>query len=209
MSQVAGSLDSVARGAYSSRPMTAVLYPVAHNAEAALNRPLGRAAREREAKARAKAEVRFAVETTGPAFETREAAMNAWRGRLDDVGQLLQPEDRFCALREVLADAKGRRPTPVEPALKDGRRWPTPKAKPRTVWRLSVSYWKVVDAEAETALAQARQARKAKESRELDPDRLRALTRQRLQPTGPQRALDIGLFEAVRPEAPDQTMPDE
>ena len=191
--------------------MNAVLYPVAQNAEAALNRPLGRAAREREAKARAKAEVRFVVETTGPAFDTREAAMSAWRGRLDDEGQgrFLQPEDRFCTLREVLAQTKGRRPVPVEPILKDGRRWPAPKAKPRTVWRLSVSYWKVVDAEADAALGQARQARKAQESRELDADRLRALARQPLQPTGPQRALDIGLFEAPLPEAPDQIIPDE
>ena len=59
--------------------MTAVLYPVAKNAEAALNAPLGRAAREREARTRAKTEVRFATEASGPAFESREAAMAAWR----------------------------------------------------------------------------------------------------------------------------------
>lgn len=189
--------------------MTAVLYPIAPNAEAALNRPLGRAARAREAETRAKADVRFVTETTGPGFETREAALQAWRGRLDDEGQSLPPEDRFCSLREVLADTKGRRPAPVEPVLKDGRRWPAPKTKPRTVWRLSVSYWKVVDPDADAALGQARQARKTPEARELDVERLRALTRQPLQPTGPQRALDIGLFEAPRPEAPGQIMPDE
>jgi hypothetical protein len=192
--------------------MTAVLYPVAPNAEAALNQPLGRAARAREAATKAKAEVRFATETTGPAFETREAALEAWRGRLDVEGCALAAEDRFCTLREVLATTKGRRPAPVEPILKGGRRWPEPKPKPRTVWRLSVSYWKVLDAEAEAALGQARQARqarKAPESRELDLDQLRALTRQPLQPTGPQRALDIGLFETPRPEAPGEIMPDE
>lgn len=189
--------------------MTAVLYPVAPNAEAALNQPLGRAARAHEAETRAKTEVRFATETTGPAFETREAALEAWRGRLETERQILAPEDRFCTLREVLADTKGRRPMPVEPVLKDGRRWPTPKAKPRTVWRLSVSYWKVVDGEEAAALGQARRARRSPEARELDAERLRALTRQPLQATGPQRALDIGLFEARRPEAPDQLMPDE
>jgi len=195
--------------------MTAVLYPVAKNAEAALNAPLGRAARAREAKARAKAEVRFVTEATGPAFESREAALAGLHGRLDDVGVFVQPEDRFCTLREVLAVTKGRRtvPVPVEPLMKDGRRWPQPKAKPETVWRLSVSYWKVVDAAEEAAMAQAqaqaRAARKAKESSELEPDQLRALTRQPLQPTGPQRALDIGLFEAQRPEAPGEIMPDE
>ena len=191
--------------------MTAVLYPVAKNAEAALNAPLGRAAREREAKARAKAEVRFVSEATGPAFESREAALSVWRDRLDDEGAFVQPEDRFCTLREVLAVSRGRRPVPVpvEPLMKDGRRWPEPKTKPKTVWRLSVSYWKLVDAAEEAAMAQARAARKAKESSELDPEQLRALTRQPLQPTGPQRALDIGLFEAQRPEAPGEIMPDE
>ena len=96
----------------SSLVMTAVLYPVAKNADAALNAPLGRAARERAAKARAKAEVRFVTETTGPAFESREAAMAAWRGRLDEEGAVVQPEDRFCSLREVLAATKGRRHCP-------------------------------------------------------------------------------------------------
>ena len=191
--------------------MTAVLYPVAKNAEAALNAPLGRAAREREAKARAEAQVRFVTEAAGPAFESREAAMAAWHGRLDDEGVFVQPQDRFCTLREVLAVSRGRRPVPVpvEPLMKDGRRWPPPKTKPKTVWRLSVSYWKLVDAAEEAALAQARAARKTKESSELDPEQLRALTRQPLQPTGPQRALDIGLFEAQRPEAPGEIMPDE
>jgi hypothetical protein len=193
--------------------MTAVSYPVAASAEAALNRPLARAARAREAQARAKAEVRFVTETTGPAFETREAALQAWRGRLDDErpdhAVSLQPEDRFCALREVLASTKGRRLVPVAPVLKDGRRWPEPTAKPRTVWRLSVSYWKLLDAAAEAAMAQARKARKAADAQDLDSDRLRALTRQPLQPAGPQRALDFGLFETVRPESPDLTMPDE
>ena len=189
--------------------MTAVLYPVAKNAEAALNAPLGRAARERAAKARARAEVRFVTEAAGPAFESREAALSAWRGRLDDEGASVQPEDRFCTLREVLAAARGRRPVPVEPLMKDGRRWPEPKAKPKTVWRLSVSYWKVVDEAELAAMGQARAARKAAKSSELDPEQLRALTRQPLQPTGPQRALDIGLFEAQRPEAPGEIMPDE
>ena len=195
----------------SSLVMTAVLYPVAKNADAALNAPLGRAARERAAKAHATAEVRFVTETTGPAFESQEAALAAWRGRLDDEGVFVQPEDRFCSLREVLAVTRGRRPVPmpVQPLMKEGRRWPEPKAKPKTVWRLSVSYWKVVDAAEAAAMAQARKARRAPKSSELDPDQLRALTRQPLQPTRPQRALDIGLFEAQRPEAPGEIMPDE
>lgn len=193
--------------------MNAVVYPVAASAEAALNRPLARAARARQAELKARGEVRFVTETTGPAFETREAALDAWRGRIEDdrpgAAGLLAPEDRYCVLREVLAETKGRRPAPVEPVLKDGRRWPAPKTKPRTVWRLSVSYWKILDAAETAALGQARAARKAAQSAELPVEQLRALARQPLGPTGPQRALDIGLFEALRPEAPDEVMPDE
>ena len=65
-------------------PMTAVLYPIARNAEAALSRPLGRAARAGEAQVLAEASVRFAQEMVGPAFESRQAALDAFADRLDD-----------------------------------------------------------------------------------------------------------------------------
>jgi len=187
--------------------MTAVLYPVARTAEAALNAPLGRAAREREAKARAKAEVRFVTEETGPAFDSREAALAAYRGRVEAAG-----EDRFCALREVVAQPpKGRTPRPraVEPVFRDGRRWPEPPPRPRTVWRLSVSYWKPVDADEALRLDQARAARRDPEAERLDARTLRALTRQPLRPVKPQQPLDSGLFEWTPPEAPDRLIPDE
>ena len=58
--------------------MTAILYPVAANAELALSRPLGRAARESEARRRAGEAVVFATDTVGPAFATREAALEAY-----------------------------------------------------------------------------------------------------------------------------------
>jgi hypothetical protein len=61
-----------------------VLHPCRPNAEAALNAPLGRAARAREAAAVAGDAVVFMVEETGPAFETREAALDAYAGRLED-----------------------------------------------------------------------------------------------------------------------------
>ena len=55
--------------------MTAILYPVAANAELALSRPLGRAARESEARRRAGEAVVFATDPVGPAFATRAAAL--------------------------------------------------------------------------------------------------------------------------------------
>src|SRR5437762_3500892 len=115
--------------------MSAIRYPVAPNAEAALNAPLGRAAREREAKSIAGRDVVFITDPVGDSFESREAALDANPGRLDDdrAGRISQvaPEDRFCELREIVPAAKARQPiaAPVEPVFAEGRRWPKPAAK--------------------------------------------------------------------------------
>jgi hypothetical protein len=185
--------------------MNAILYPVAPNAEQALSRPAGRAAREREAKALAREPVSFATEAVGPAFPTREAALEAYRERIEPFA----PEDRYCQLVERIAPERGKpaRLAPVSPTFEDGRRWPAaPAAPPRTVWRLMISYWR--PASAPTADApQARVARKAGE--ELDREALRDIARQPLRPVKPQQPLDIGLFETPLPEAPHIVMPDE
>jgi hypothetical protein len=195
-----------------------VLYPVAANAEAALTAPLGRAAREREARAVAgadAAELRFTVEEVGPAYDTREAVLEAWKGRVDDrKGAAVAPEDRFCTIREVLAPVKGRPPRVVaaKPVFKDGRRWPVPakpEAAPKTQWRLSVAYWRVGAAPAEGKLPPARKARRAQSARDLGRDAIEALTRQPLTAIAPQQPLDIGLFETRAPENPDLVLPDE
>ena len=59
--------------------MSAVRYPIAPNAEAALSAPLGRAARASEAGLVAGADVVFATEAVGPAFPSREAHDQAWK----------------------------------------------------------------------------------------------------------------------------------
>lgn len=183
--------------------MTAVLYPVAPTAEAALSAPLGKAMREREAKDMAGRDVEFISEDVGPAFESAEAAEAAY-------GQAL--EGGFARIREVVAKVKGRTPVvaPVRPIYEGGRRWPKveqPLAK--TVWRLSVSYWRIVDPARYAELEQARRARKAAEGERLDREALRALSRQPLKPVKPQQPLDVGLFEYRLPEAPDIVIPDE
>ncbi|MBS0410158.1 MAG: hypothetical protein JSR86_09610 [Proteobacteria bacterium] len=196
--------------------MTAILYPVAPDAETALNAPLGRAGRERDAVGLAGgAAVRFVSEAVGPAFDTREAALDAHAGRVEDdrPGRQasLPAEDRFCQLREVVRGAEGRWPalTPLTPAFEDGRRWPAPSAQPRlpTAWRLSVSYWRVQTAR--EAAEQARLARKAAGGAERRGEDLRALAAEPLRPVRPQQPLDIGLFEVRPPEAPDTLIPDE
>jgi len=184
--------------------MTAISYPVAPNAEAALGRPVGRAEREREAARLAGEAVMFTTDPTGPAFATRAAALEAYGPRVDGV----EPQDRYCRLAEQVAAGQARGPVSVEPTFEDGRRWPPPPGgQPATVWRLQVSYWRIATAERPLEAPQARQARRARQP--LDPDTLRAIARQPLRPVKPQQPLDIGLFEVRLPEAPHILMPDE
>jgi len=177
--------------------MTAIVYPVAPNAEQALSAPLGRAVREREARAAAGQAVAFASDATGPAFATREEAEAAYRGALGEG---------WARLSEQILP--GQRLSPAaEPVCEDGRRWSAPQAAPRTVWRLVVSYWRVASPERPLEAPQAREARRAR--RTYAPEALRDMARQPLKPTQPQQPLDIGLFETRLPEAPHIVVPDE
>jgi hypothetical protein len=188
--------------------MTAILYPLAANAEQALLRPLGRAGRMSDARRRAGVDVVFTTDAVGPAFATRTAALDAYAGRVDDerTGSTPDPEERFCRLIEQVAEGTPRARS-VEPTFVDGQRWPTPPRPPQTVWRLSISYWRIATAERPLEAPQARQARKSKQ--ELTPETLQAIARTPLRPVKPQQPLDIGLFEIRPPEAPHIIMPDE
>lgn len=194
------------------RTMTAILYPVAANVEQALSEPRARAAREREAAKAAGEAVVFTTEAAGPAFASREAALDAYRGRLEDDRSGFSPaiEDRWCRLTEqiVVEPGRGAPLAPVQPTYENGRRWPPPPAAPpRTAWRLLVSYWRIASAERPLDAPQARQARRSR--REVDAATLRAISRQPLRPVEPQQPLDIGLFEARLPENPSIVVPDE
>jgi hypothetical protein len=191
-----------------------VLYPVAANAEAALSAPLGRAARERDALGLAGAVVSYQVEETGPAFATREQALDAFVGRIEDdrPGKpAIAAEDRYLELRQVVARQGGRIPvvTTVRPNYEGGRRWPerTAAAEVATVWRVSVAYWRVHGERA--APGQARQVRKTGQGPVIGRDVLAELSQQPLRPFKPQQPLDIGLFETPLPEAPGQFIADE
>jgi hypothetical protein len=181
-----------------------VLYPIAATAEAALSQPLGRAARESDAATLAGGRVEFVSEAVGPAFASQTAALEAFRAKLE-----AGPEERYCALREVLDPAARRTLRPIKPSYKDGRRWPEPKSPPPTHWRLSITYWRIVDEARFAQLAQARQARRSMGAERLDAQTLQALARQPLRPVHPQQPLDVGLFEVAPPEAPNRLIPDE
>jgi hypothetical protein len=196
--------------------MSAILYPVAENAERALASPRGRAAREREAQALAAGPVTFVTEPAGPAFASEEEALATWAGRIDAAGKPVGPADRYCTLREVMAPVAGRRPKPKQARLvnRDGRRWSEPPPLPQTVWRLSVSYWRIAGAEEKARierdrLDQARRARRSAAGEGLDAAQLRAMAHQPMRPFRPQQPLDIGLFEFRPPDAPHIVMPDE
>lgn len=193
--------------------MTAILYPIADNGDKALAGPVGRAARERDAGRLAGEDVAFVSELVGPAFASREAALDAYAGRVEDERpgrrSATEAEDRYCRLVEALAE--GVRPKPVRPAYQDGRRWPAPATPaPRTVWRLEISYWRPISAPGASAGGhQARRARRRRGGDALSADTLRAIAAQPLRPVEPQQPLDIGLFEVRLPEAPHIVISDE
>ena len=177
--------------------MTAILYPVAANAEQAMASPLGHAAREREALGVAGEAVVFTTDPTGPAFATRDAAASAYGALLDEPWRKLT--------EQILP---GQKVAHAEPAMADGRRWSAPTAAPpRTAWRLMVSYWRIATAERPIETPQARRARRERQA--VDAETVRAMARQPLRPIEPQQPLDIGLFEARLPEAPHIVVPDE
>jgi len=194
-----------------------ILYPVADTPEAALHAARGHAARAREAERLAGGAVHFVTEPVGPAFLSREAALDAYAGRVDDERPgrpSPPPEARWAQLRPVSAapGVKARPRPPVKPAYREGRRWPSPSSEDSeqpTLWRLSVSYWRIEQAAAVAPEAAARKLRRDVTAKDLDAAVLDALARQPLRPLRPQRALDIGLFEFRPPDAPDLIIPDE
>ena len=189
-------------------PAMSVRFPIAADAQAALQHPLGRAERERPARALAGGDVRFVRELVGPSFATREAAEAAYAGKVDTAGAgAVAPEDRYCDLLEVAVPAA--RGGQAEPVFEAGRRWPRPKSQLKTAFRLSIGYWRTGGEAAAPETQQARTARKAADAQALDPSTLQAMSRQPLKPVKPQQPLDIGLFEVRPPEAPHIIMPDE
>jgi hypothetical protein len=179
-----------------NKRVSAILYPIAADAQGALDAPAGRAAREREARRLAGGAVVFVREFAGPVYRTEAEARAAHGARLDDPGGrgAVMPEDRFCELKAI------------------AQRSLIPFAAPHTAWRLSVAYWRVGQAAVaapEPVAPQARKVRRQKGAAPPDPETLDAIARQPLRPIRAQKALDIGLFEFRPPDAPHIVMPDE
>ncbi len=191
--------------------MSLVRYPIAASAEAALSSPLGHAERESEAVRLAGKAVAFVSQDVGPEFDSRDSALEAWREQLTD----LPPEDLWRKVRETVAPVSGRMPGPKQltPTFEAGKRWPAPPPKPKTVWRLNITFWQPIEAQAEAPAEQtgpqARKLRRDPEAEQLDAASLRALAQQPLRPQRLQKGLDIGLFEVRAPEDPTRLIADE
>lgn len=191
--------------------MSLVRYPIAASAEAALSSPLGYAERESEAVRRAGKAVAFVSQDMGPEFDSREAALEAWRDQLSD----LSPEEMWRKVRETVAPVFGRMPGPKQlvPTYEAGKRWPAPPPKPKTVWRLNITFWRPIVVQAEAPVVeigpQARKVRRDPDAEQLDGASLRALAQQPLRPQRLQKGLDIGLFEVRSPEDPTRLIADE
>lgn len=180
--------------------MSAILYPLAETAEQAMHAPLAHAEREREAVAAAGGAVAFVTEAVGPAFTSETAAEEAYRARGLAPGE-------WRSLRPV---TETRPAQPVKPVNRDGRRWPEPGKAAAVLWRLSISYWRILGAGTEAPPSTpARKLRKDPDASDLGARELLALARQPLRAARPQQPLDIGLFEVRLPEAPDRIVPDE
>lgn len=187
-------------------------YPVAANADLAMSSPLGFAAREREAYDLAAGDtVNFVTDWVGPAWPTQEEAAAYLAKRLPEAEPGWWSILPVAALQPSTSKARSRPMAPVKPIYRDGRRWPKPDAdaRPTTAWRLSIRYWRVGDKTLDTPAKAARKVRRDPDAGILEAAVLRALAEQPLRPEGPQRALDIGLFEFRPPEAPHILMPDE
>ncbi|MCA6296031.1 MAG: hypothetical protein IM624_07090 [Phenylobacterium sp.] len=184
--------------------MSALIYPVASDGEAALRAPLGQALRAREAEILAGEPVIFCSERVGPPCPTREAAQDLLAQM--SAGAAAPPDPAVIRLVEVFDGA--RPPPPARPLAEGGRRWPAPPPPPRTVWRIQVDFWRPASRAPAILNAQARHVRKRAQS-DLSGDHLSAFSRQPLRPVRPQQPLDIGLFEVRAPEDPDRLLPDE
>jgi hypothetical protein len=195
--------------------MSLVRYPIAASAEEALASALGHAEREREAQRLVGKPVAFVSQDMGPEFDSRDAAVEAWRDQLTD----LAPEEMWRKVRETVAPISSRMPGPKQltPTYEGGKRWPAPPPRPKTIWRLNITFWRpiVVQTEAPAPLIapqtgpQARKLRRDPEAERLDSASLRALAEQPLRPQRLQKGLDIGLFEIRAPEDPNRLIADE
>ena len=186
-------------------------FPVAPNPDAAVHAPAGFAMREQEARILCGGDdVIFVTAWVGPSAASAEAVLALYQERLAGT------PDHWWSILPVAPPGPGksgrpRRIAQARPVFRDGRRWPEadPAVVPQSHWRLNIRYWRTGPDLVLPPDRAARKLRRDPTAAEMEARALKALAEQPLRPEGPQRALDIGLFEMRPPEAPHIIMPDE
>ncbi len=189
--------------------MSLPLFPIAqdgHDALAQLRAGTAqRAAREKEAEARAGHRVAFVSQSLGPLYESLEEARNAFKGLVE--------EEQVCKFVCRLKATTGARRKNEQPVFEDGVRWPKVTAPRPSVWQLSVSYWKILPTNRSVPAAaggeQARKLRKTAKGQDLTPEQIQALIETPMTAFRPQKSLDFGLFDFIPPDQPDIIIADE
>ncbi|MGA9659078.1 MAG: hypothetical protein WBQ60_08275 [Asticcacaulis sp.] len=197
-------------------------YPIAIDAHEALSLlrsgAARRAVREKEAEQAAGSRTALVTQSVGPLFDTREAALSAYAGLIEDdrPDRAFVPadSDRVCKLVCRPKEEAKRKTKHLKPEFAHGTRWPKPKTPAETVWQLSISYWKILTkAQAKAAglppVGQARHLRKKATGKDLTPAEISALSQGPLMAARPQKPLDIGLFDFPLPENPSIIIADE
>lgn len=199
-----------------------VKFPVCRSGVEILNSAsiaMPRAFREGEARRLCGKNVAFVSEYVGPEFSSIEAALDRFRGLVEDERPESRftpaPEDRFfalhCRFRRSPGRPRKRKPAQSEVSAEAGL---APLSSPYQVYyQLAVSYWKINDGRRPasqatlTAFSDKRARRRAKGS--FSAEDLAAIVNTPLRATATQQAMDFGLFERHDPDKPGWVIADE
>ena len=200
-----------------------VKYPVARSGAEVLNTGLSAltasAYRRSDALKLCESDVHFTSELVGPEFSSQADGLDYYKGLVEDdrPGQRFSPdvEKRFLELKCLFKRGCGRpkklkRTAGVETS--DAPPFYTPPAL-ATYWRLSVTYWRIMEkkrvASTATLTAYSDKKSRRKRGKSLSAEELAAIANTPLRSLRPQLGMTIGLFEVPLPENPALLIPDE
>ena len=177
-----------------------------------------RASREGEARRLSGKSVAFVSEFVGPEFSTADAALDRFKGLVEDdrSESRFSPaiEDRFmavvCRFRRNPGRPRKRKAGQDLVSEESKATLPSPY---KVYYQLAVSYWKIADGRRPasqatlSAFSDKRSRRRAKVR--FSAEDLAAIVNTPLRATGAQLAMDFGLFERQDPDKPGWYIADE
>lgn len=183
----------------------AARYPIARSAHEILTSCgpdfLYRASKEREAASLVGFQVAFVSEFIGDPFQDRDAALDRYKGLVDDDRPdsrfTPKPDDRFyhvvCRFKRPVGRPARRKTQPPE----EGRRWGAPEQRLEVFYQLSVSYWKILDRQKDAASTPlpAGATKKSRRRQKFSTEDLQRIANTPLYAPPGQLPLLFGLFE--------------